>query len=66
MNEPHANPKTTNPRIPEALVQIINKALEKDVEKRYQVAGQMRDHLRKLGDMIDAAIERRTSQNLSK
>jgi CHASE2 domain-containing sensor protein len=58
MNEPHANPKTINPRIPEALVLIVNKALEKDVEKRYQRAGQMSDHLRKLNEMIDTAIER--------
>jgi len=66
MNEPHVNLKTINPRTPEALVQIINRALEKDVEKRYQQAGQMGDHLRKLGDMVDAAIDRKTSQNLSK
>ena len=58
MNEPHANPKTINPRVPEALVLIVNKALEKDVEKRYQRAGQMSDHLRKLNEMIDTAIER--------
>ncbi len=65
MNEPHANPKTINPKIPEALVLIVNKALEKDVEKRYQRAGQMSDHLRKLNEMIDTAIERKKSHNSS-
>jgi len=48
MNEQHANPETINPGILEALVLIVNKSLEKDVEKRYQRAGQMGDHLRKL------------------
>jgi serine/threonine-protein kinase len=65
MNEPHTNPKTINPRIPEALVLIVNKALEKDVEKRYQRAGQMSDNLRKLNEMIDTAIERKKSHNIS-
>jgi serine/threonine-protein kinase len=64
MNEPHANPKTINPRIPKALVLIVNKALEKGVEKRYQRAGQMSDHLRKLNEMIDIAIERKKSHNI--
>jgi len=45
-----------NLRIPEALVLIVNKSLEKDVEKRYQRAGQVSDHLRKLNEMINRPL----------
>jgi serine/threonine-protein kinase len=44
----------------------VNKALEKDVEKRYQRAGQMSDHLRKLNEMIDIAIEQKKIFNTTK
>ena len=65
MNEQHTNPETINPGILEALVSIVSKSLEKDVEKRYQRAGQMSDHLRKLNEMIDTVIERKKSHSTS-
>jgi serine/threonine-protein kinase len=34
---------------------IIDRAMEKDAEKRYQKAGQMADHLRKVIAKIDEA-----------
>ncbi|MDA3862684.1 MAG: serine/threonine-protein kinase [Deltaproteobacteria bacterium] len=38
-------PKKINPRIPDKLVEIIEKALTKDVEERYQWASDMQDEL---------------------
>jgi serine/threonine protein kinase len=37
------------PTLPEALEQVINRALQADRDKRYQWCGEMRDDLRKLG-----------------
>ncbi|MBI9075908.1 MAG: CHASE2 domain-containing protein [Desulfatibacillum sp.] len=54
MNVTHPDPRQHNPKIPKPLAAIINKALEKDREKRYQKAGQMAAHLRQLGQKIDA------------
>ncbi|ACL04169.1 serine/threonine protein kinase with Chase2 sensor [Desulfatibacillum aliphaticivorans] len=54
MNVAHPDPRQFNPKIPKPLAAIINKALEKDREKRYQKAGQMASHLRQLGQRIDA------------
>ena len=60
MMEPHPDPKAIRPEIPKPLVQILNKALEKDVEKRYQQAAQMAEHLRKLAMLMDAAAKTAT------
>ncbi len=54
MNTPHPNPRDLNPRVIKPLVSIIDKALEKDREKRYQRAIHMATHLRTLGKKIDA------------
>ena len=40
---------------------IINKALEKDPEKRYQKASQMASHLNQLGKKIDVASQKKKS-----
>ncbi|MBU1171287.1 MAG: CHASE2 domain-containing protein, partial [Proteobacteria bacterium] len=56
LNEPHPDPRTLNPKIIKPLVFILNKALEKDREKRYQRAGIMVDHLREVGRKIDAVM----------
>lgn len=45
-NVPHPDPREFNSRVPAAVVPIINKALEKDPEKRYQTAGEMAADLR--------------------
>ncbi len=59
MNIKHKNPRTHNPRIFKPLVSIIDKALEKERDKRYQRAILMAKHLRTLGKKVDAAIAHR-------
>jgi len=56
MKEPHPNPKDLNPQVISPLIKIIDKALEKDRNKRYQRASQMAAHLREIGNRINAAI----------
>jgi serine/threonine protein kinase len=46
MNDPVPNVRTLNPDVPEALVAIINKALEKDPDQRFQTCAQMAAALR--------------------
>ncbi|MCP4106055.1 MAG: protein kinase [Desulfobacteraceae bacterium] len=48
MNKPHTNPKEINPELLKSHEFIINKALEKDREKRYQRGNEMASHLRAL------------------
>jgi len=59
MNVKHKSPRTINPKIFKPLVAIIDKALEKERDKRYQRAMQMATHLRTLGKKVDAAIAHR-------
>ena len=56
MNKPHPDPRQFNPKIVKPLVGILNKAMQKDKEARYQRAGHMAAHLRELGRRIDAAV----------
>ncbi|MBA3036913.1 MAG: CHASE2 domain-containing protein [Desulfobacterium sp.] len=56
MNVRHPDPKQINPRILKPLVTIIDKALEKEREKRYQQVSQMASDLRETGKKINAAI----------
>ncbi len=56
MNVPAPNPKTINPKLSNAHVNIINKAMEKDREKRYQTGAQLATHLRTLLKKIDAMM----------
>ena len=42
-----------NPKVPKAIQQIIDKALVKDRDQRYQRAGQMAEHLRLVGRKMD-------------
>ncbi|MFH0726306.1 MAG: serine/threonine-protein kinase [Pseudomonadota bacterium] len=59
VTDPHPDPKSINPKILTPLVEVINKALEKEVTKRYQYAWQMAAHLRIIGHKIDAFIEQK-------
>jgi serine/threonine-protein kinase len=65
MNVKHPDPREYNPKLYKPLVAIIDKALEKDREKRYQTAGQMAAHLRELAKKIDAAALAQKSQSKS-
>ncbi len=63
MNVRHPDPKQINPKILKPLVTIIDKALEKDREKRYQHISQMSSELRKIAKNIDAAIAKMKSKS---
>jgi eukaryotic-like serine/threonine-protein kinase len=51
--EQHPSIRTINPKMPQVVEKIIDKALEKDPEKRYQRAGQMAEHLKMVIARID-------------
>ena len=55
--------KNINPRIPHIVEKIVNKALMKDVNQRYQKASLMAEHLRKIVDRIDQLRKKRVSQD---
>lgn len=54
LNRAPTAPVRLNPSLPAELERIINKALEKDRDLRYQVAGEMRADLRRLKREIDS------------
>ncbi len=56
MNVPHPDPRKINPKIVKPLVLILNNALMKDRNKRYQKASQMSAHLRQTGKKLDALM----------
>jgi len=45
VNQPAPNPREYNPDLPDEIVHIICRALEKDPNTRYQTAGQMREEM---------------------
>jgi CHASE2 domain-containing sensor protein/predicted Ser/Thr protein kinase len=59
IHTPHPNPKSLNPKILSPLIKIVDRALEKDREKRYQRASQMENHLREFRRMIDTIVARK-------
>ena len=50
-----------NPKVPKAVMQILEKALTKDREKRYQKAEYMAQHLRIVAKKMDELIDRKKS-----
>jgi CHASE2 domain-containing sensor protein/predicted Ser/Thr protein kinase len=59
MNVRHPDPRKLNPKLLKAHVTIIDKAMEKNLSKRYQRGMDMANHLRTLGRKIDAHIAAR-------
>jgi len=45
-NVEHPDPREFNPHLPEKIIPVINKALAKELDKRYQTAGEMATDLR--------------------
>jgi serine/threonine-protein kinase len=60
--EKHPAVTALNPHLPKVVERIIDKALEKDLHGRYQRAGEMADHLRKVVARIDEIEARSASQ----
>lgn len=60
--EPHASPRSINPRIPAVVEKIIDRALEKDVDKRYQDAGHLSRHLKQVLARLEAVQAKKPSQ----
>ncbi len=63
MNEPHPDPRKFNPAIVKPVITVLNNALIKDREKRYQKASLMCAHLRQIGTRIDALKARKKEKN---
>jgi len=57
--EKHPSVRSINPQVPQIVEKIIDKALEKEVETRYQKAGLMADHLNKVVAKIDEIQEKK-------
>ena len=58
VKEKHPSIREINPKIPPIIEKILDKALEKDSTKRYQSAGLMGEHLRKIAERIDQLKKR--------
>ncbi len=59
LNEKQPDPRTINPKIVKPLAAIINKALEKDRDKRYQTGSAMASNLKELGKKIDMVLAKK-------
>jgi serine/threonine protein kinase len=55
LNAKPVSPITLNPKLPEGFEEIVGKALEKDREKRYHTAAELRHDLRRLKQESDTA-----------
>lgn len=63
MNEPHPDPRKLNPGIVKPVVTVLNNALIKDREKRYQKASLMCAHLRQIGERMDVLKARKKKKS---
>ncbi|MFC1891557.1 CHASE2 domain-containing protein [Thermodesulfobacteriota bacterium] len=61
--EEHPSIKEINPGIPQIIEKIIDKALAKDQDKRYQKAGTMAEHLKKIISRIDEVQAQKDNQS---
>jgi len=60
--EKHTSARKFNPKIPLIVEKIIDKALIKDVKQRYQNAGLLAEHLRKIIQRIDQLRNKKASK----
>ena len=60
---PPTPPQQYNPKIPKACVTILDKALEKDVNKRYQKVSTLGQHLTIIGQRIDELMTQKRKQS---
>ena len=58
----HPSARELNPKIPMVVEKIIDKALAKDMDKRYRKAGHMAEHLIRVVERIDQLREKKESQ----
>jgi CHASE2 domain-containing sensor protein/tRNA A-37 threonylcarbamoyl transferase component Bud32 len=56
MNDPHPDPRKFNPKMVKPVIAVLNNALIKNRDKRYQKASLMCTHLRQIGKRIDAMM----------
>ena len=61
MNFPHPNPQAINPRVMPAIIPIVDKALEKNPDRRYAQAGLMAADLIKLDRRIERYLQKKKS-----
>ena len=62
VKEKHPSPRAINPRIPRVVEDILDKALEKDVGKRYQRAAHLALHLKQVVQRIDEILARKAQR----
>jgi serine/threonine-protein kinase len=60
--EKHPSIRDINPHIPQVVEKIIDKALKKDQEERYQTAGEMAEHLKAVIARIDEIQTKRQKE----
>jgi len=58
-NEPHPDPATIRKGLPRCITIIINRAMSKNIEKRYQRASQMASDLRKCAQITMKAAQKK-------
>jgi CHASE2 domain-containing sensor protein/tRNA A-37 threonylcarbamoyl transferase component Bud32 len=63
MNEPHPDPRNFNPKIVKPVITVLNNALIKNRDKRYQKASLMCTHLRQIGKRIDVMMVQQKKKN---
>ncbi len=59
MNFPHPNPRSINPRVIPAIIPIVDRALEKQADRRYARAGRMAADLVLLDRRIKSFLQRK-------
>ncbi len=60
MNFPHPNPRAINPQVMPAIIPIVDRALEKQADRRYARASQMAADLAHLDQRIKSYLKRKT------